>query len=181
MSGYQGDRNWSDRFLPTIRQIVGPLLITPAPLDLDQKEATDLIILTARDMRIACRIRRPGYADRYGHQFTMRSRRHVSGGKTEIQKIVDGFGDWMFYGHAWDHAGPWLKRWMVIDLAVWRQQIKQRLESIDWEERRNRDQETSFVSFDVRSFPAVPPILVASGKFDGQAIYANTGKEVKYA
>ncbi|MEG3637674.1 hypothetical protein [Magnetococcus sp. PR-3] len=166
MSTYQADRKWSDRFLPTIQQIVGPLLMTPAPMELDVNEATDLMVLTARDMRIACRIRRAGYADRYGHEFTMRSRRHDLGGKTEINKIAEGFGDWMFYGHALDEISSTLKRWMVIDLDVWRQQIKANLGTITWEERRNRDQETSIVSFDVRTFPAHPPILIAEGKIE---------------
>jgi hypothetical protein len=44
---------------------------------------TDLLVLDAWAMRTAARVRRPGYADRYPHQFTIRSR-ITSGGETEL-------------------------------------------------------------------------------------------------
>jgi hypothetical protein len=53
----------------------------------------------ARDMRVAARVRRSGYAQRYPHQFTIRSR-VASGAETELSRIVNGKGDWMFYGHS---------------------------------------------------------------------------------
>ena len=49
---------WSDIFLPQIKKIVGPLLLEPASFELDASEATDLVVLKARDMRIGCRVRR---------------------------------------------------------------------------------------------------------------------------
>ena len=173
MKRFEKDKSWSDRFLPTIREIVGPMLLTTAPLELDRIEATDLMILAAKDIRIACRIRRPGYVDKYGHEFTMRSQLHISGGKTEIQKIADGFGTWMFYGHAMTYESHLLRQWMIIDLDVWRGRIKQDLQRCRWGEKRNRDQETSFIWFDARSFPPDPPILVAWGEWNGfrQIIY----------
>jgi len=163
MIRYETDRAWSDRFIPTIREIIGPLLLQTAPLMLDRNEATDLMLLIARDMRIACRIRRPGFVEQFGDQFTMRSQLHRSGRKTEIHKIADGYGDLMFYGHALTPNGPKLKKWMLIDLNAWRYHIKNHLERIDWGERSNKDQETSFVWFDVRTFPSNPYILVAEG------------------
>ena len=54
------DYDWQLRFLPTIRRLVGPLLLVAAPLDLDMAEATDLLVLRARDLRIGCRVRRLG-------------------------------------------------------------------------------------------------------------------------
>ena len=89
---YQSDRSWSDQFLPQVRAIVGPHLLVPAPFELDAKEATDLMVLRARDMTIAVRLRRPGYADKYRYQFTIRSKRD-SGSKTEMAKLLEGWGD----------------------------------------------------------------------------------------
>ncbi len=43
--------------------------------------------------------RRHGYAARYPHQFTIRAKL-PTGAETELSKIVNGHGDWMFYGYA---------------------------------------------------------------------------------
>ncbi len=75
MGDYQPDRSWSDIFIPDIKRIVGPLLLEPASFEIDTKQATDLIILRARDQMIAARVRRPGFWDRYQYQFTIRARR----------------------------------------------------------------------------------------------------------
>jgi hypothetical protein len=88
-ASYGKDRAWSDRYLPAVQRIVGPLLLAPAPFRVDATEATDLMVMTARDMRIACRVRRPGFAGPYGNEFTMRSRRYDSGAVTEIEKAVE--------------------------------------------------------------------------------------------
>ncbi|MEM6277597.1 MAG: hypothetical protein AAF714_11685 [Pseudomonadota bacterium] len=64
---YGANRAWSDQYLPEIRRLVGPHLLKPAPEDLDTKQATDLMLLDARDMRLAARVRRPGYTERYAN------------------------------------------------------------------------------------------------------------------
>lgn len=115
---YANDRAWSDRYLPAVRAIVGPMLLVPAPLERDISEATDLIVLRARDMTIGVRLRRFGYAQRFPGEFTIRSQRD-SGAKTELKKIVDGWGDWLFYGHASKEA-PSIDSWVVVDLHALR-------------------------------------------------------------
>lgn len=158
---YQIDRSWSDQMLAQIKQIVGPFLLEPATFELDTKEATDLFILKARDMRIAARVRRPGYSEQYPYEFTIRSRRD-SGAETELSKIVNGWGDWFFYGHA--TKSNFIDRWWLIDLHAFRAALIQ-YDAMDrpflFVEKRNFDG-TSFVAFDVRTFPNRPPILVAS-------------------
>lgn len=49
-------------------------------------------------MLIAARFRRPSYYPRYAHQFTIRPSLS-SGAETELSKVVNGYGDWTFYGH----------------------------------------------------------------------------------
>jgi hypothetical protein len=159
---YASDRTWSDLYIPALKQIVGPLLLDEAPLEHDMQQATDLIVFTARDMRIGCRVRRPGYAGRYPWQFTLRSRRD-SGATTELTKIIDGWGDWLVYTHAdIDSRAPRLSHWLVLNLNVFRAQMIR-----SWALREHtRTQQipngdgTYFVPYDVRALS--PDLVVAS-------------------
>lgn len=160
---YDINRSWSDRYLPQIKTIVGEQLLKAAPDLLDTKQATDLLMLDAKDMRIAARVRRPGYADRYPYEFTIRSR-IPSGGETELSKIINGAGDWMFYGHA-SASGEGFERWWLIDLRAFRAAlIRRSLEGsgLHWGSKVN-DDGTAFTWFDIRSFPAALVIDASSG------------------
>ena len=159
--GYAEDRRWSDRFLPQIKQIIGPYLLGESLFEMDTKMATDLIILRAKNIDIACRVRRPGYSNKYPNQFTIRSGRD-SGAKTELEKIVNGFGDWMFYGHS-DLNEIFVNIWNLINLASFRAHLirNHNRQSLRMGTKSNGDG-TSFTWFDIDSFPSEPPILVAS-------------------
>ncbi len=154
---YRTDRDWSDRFIPDIKKIVGPLLIEPAPFEVDANQATDLILLRARDMMIAARVRRPGFWDRYQYEFTIRSRRD-SGAVTELSKIINGWGDWMFYGHA-DAAESLVEHWWVIDLHALRAHLILHRDEIRNGDKPNGDG-TYFKWFDLTSFRRKPEILI---------------------
>ena len=52
---YFVNRTWSDRFLPDFKRIVGGHLLETAADFFDLYQATDLMMLDARDMRIAAR------------------------------------------------------------------------------------------------------------------------------
>lgn len=146
--GYEVDRRWSDAFIPAIKKIVGPLLLEESSFEVDTKQAADLVILNARDKTIAARVRRTGYADRYPYEFTIRAKRDT-GAKTELEKIVDGFGDWMFYGHA-DKNGVDVSRWMVIDLSGLRAALIR--QKAPYQKQSNGDG-THFIAFDIRKLP----------------------------
>lgn len=158
---YQTDRTWSDHYIPAIKRIVGPHLLCESPLEVDQGQAADLILLRARDMMIACRMRRPGYAEQYGNQFTIRRSRD-SGATTELRKIIDGFGDWMFYGHAVDESDyDTINPWYLIDLNAFRSHLITR--TVRTHGRgRNPSDGTDFSWFDIPSFGRSPPLLIAS-------------------
>ena len=115
---YSINRHWSDRFIPEICRIVGAHLLEVAPEPLDLHHATDLMSFLGRDLRIAARVRRHGYAGRYPYDFTIRSR-VGSGATTELAKIVNGEGDWLFYGHA-NAAETGFDLWWLIDLRAFR-------------------------------------------------------------
>ncbi len=161
---YATDRQESDLYIPEIKRIVGPYLLVPSPLEVDQKQAADLVVLTGRDVTIACRTRRPGFLERYRNEFTIRSARD-SGAKTELAKIIDGWGDWFFYGHQAHGRQRSFAQWFLIDLSAFRAHL------IKDGYRENRAIRTGKVPngdgtyfrwFDVTSFPADPPLLIAS-------------------
>ena len=162
MNAYSTNRRWSDRFLPEIKNLVGQHLLSAAPDPFDHFEATDLMMLNATDLRIAARVRRPGYAQRYPYQFTLRS--HVpSGAQTELAKVVNGHGDWMFYGHA-DASETGVQSWWLLDLRAFRAALirsSRNGHSISTGVQANPDG-TRFRWFDIRSFPEEPPLVVAS-------------------
>lgn len=158
---------WQKKYEPCVRYTVGPLLLKPAPMELDLKEATDMMVFVARDMRIACRIRRAKYLKPYGWQFTIRSRM-PSGHKTELQKLTEGWGDWMFYGFAADDNVPMLARWFVIDLHHWRAHMIRNTQRKNGgplviTEKQNGDG-SCLTAFDIRSFPDDPPLLVTASE-----------------
>ncbi|MDE9449996.1 hypothetical protein J3R80_05880 [Aliiroseovarius sp. Z3] len=164
MNCYGVNRRWSDRFLPEIKRIVGGHLLREAPDLLDMREATDLLLFDARDTRIAARVRRHGYADRYPHQFTIRAE-SAYGGETELSKIVNGKGDWMFYGHA-NAAGTGLDAWWLLDLNAFRAGLIRQATNgcrILSGDKRNADG-TAFKWFDIRSFPKEPKLVLAQGR-----------------
>lgn len=163
MGTYNEDRAWSDRYIPEMKRIIGPYLLVESPDEIDRKEAADLIILTGRSLTIACRLRRAEYAERYPYDITIRSRR-TNGSKTEFEKIVDGYGDMMFYGFA-ASDGTSIQRWTILDLSALRAYLiregwKSEGRRKPWSERKNTDGSTSFAAFDTRHLP--PHVIVGA-------------------
>lgn len=160
MSLYQVDRSWSDRYIPTIKRLVGPYLLEEAPFEVDTKQATDLIVMKGKDLMIAARVRRPGYYEKYGNQFTIRCKRE-SGAETELAKIANGWADMMFYGFADRLDNTDISHWMLIDLAAWRGHMIRR--SNDYPEcgQTHNGDGTYFMWFNVDSFHPKPKLLIA--------------------
>ena len=156
---YKSDREWSDRYVPEIKKLVAPYLIQTADIEMDRKEATDLMVFKVKDMRLAARIRDEKYAERFGEQFTLRSKRD-NGAQTELDKIQRGWGDWMFYGFG--KPDLTIAPWYLIDLDAFRYHISREgwsRRGIKMEERPNGDG-THFRAFWVFSFPDDPPLLI---------------------
>lgn len=82
----------------------------------DTKQATDMVIHMEHGLTIGVRIRRHMTGKRY-RDFTIRSK-SFGGGKTELDKLREGWGDWYFY--AWeDHTGR-LNEWVLVSLKALR-------------------------------------------------------------
>ncbi|KPJ64899.1 hypothetical protein AMK68_00255 [candidate division KD3-62 bacterium DG_56] len=154
---YLSDREWSDSYIEQIKAIVGPYVLEPSPFEIDTKNAADLMVLQNKSVKVACRLRRPGYERFYG-EFTIRSNR-ASGVKTELAKIVDGWGDWLFYGHIRDE-NELIHPWYLLDLHVFRAALIRQHASIISKTLSNTDGVTCFKAYRIDSFPS--EIVIAS-------------------
>ena len=154
MTGWRADKRWSDRFLPEIKRILGEHLISEPPVEEDMGHNTDLVVLRLDAVRIACRVRRYGYLERYGGEFTVRTGR-PSGAKTELTKIVEGWGQYLFYGFA-DEQESKLSRWVLGDLnafRIWLMRFLSKSQTMPGNENFNGDGSSSFRAFQVNEIP----------------------------
>jgi hypothetical protein len=125
---------------------------------LDQHRATDLVTSLGLHIAVRCRSYQ-GYFEKYGTEFTIRSRRET-GAKTELAKIMEGFGDFMHYGFV---AGFNHKYFRIIDLD----KLRAALGATDLDdvsvELPNRDGETYFRAFDLNRFPKDASVVFKEG------------------
>lgn len=161
MSGWQSDKRWSDRFLPEIKRILGEHLIAEPPIEEDAERNTDLMVLRLDAVRIGCRVRKHGYLRDYGDEFTIRAGR-PSGAKTELTKIIEGWGDYFFYGFS-DADERQLARWFLGDLTALRLYINRYMYSnggaLPGTGRGNADGSSSFRAF---KHGDIPGFVIAS-------------------
>jgi len=155
--GWTDDKRWSDKFLPEIKRILGEHLIGEPPQEEDAERNTDLIVLRMEAVRIGCRVRKHQYASRYGNEFTIREGR-PSGVKTELTKIIEGWGDYFLYGFA-DEQESSLCRWFLGDMKVFRLWFNRHIISgkgeIPGSQKQNTDAASSwFRAFNLDDLPA---------------------------
>lgn len=156
MINWCSDKRWSDQFMAEIQSILGRVFFEVPPLSEDEQRNTDLLVLQMTNVqRVACRIRRDGYREQYGHEFTVRTHR-PAGTKTELEKIQEGWGDFLFYGFGPEQGGP-LTQWTVIDLDVFRANLHRYPLGM----QQNHDGSSSFVAFDLG---LVPEVVKASSR-----------------
>ena len=160
------DKRWSDIFMPEIKAILGMQLLGEAPYEEDALRVTDLIVLCMLPVRVAVRMRKKQYAinTQYLQEFTVRSDR-PSGTKTELLKILSGFGDFLFYGFE-DQEGGRLGKWTLIDLFVFREhytrmQYLSEKNVVPGQSMQNTDRSSSFCVFRYKDFPS--KLIRASG------------------
>lgn len=154
MKAWERDKSASDVYLKEIKQIIGAHLIGEPPVEEDQERNTDLIVLRMDAVRIACRVRTHDYLNKmnYRNEFTVRSSR-PSGCKTELRKVIEGWGDYMFYGFGAADCSR-LVCWNLLDLKVFRSAffdmgLKGRVPS----PISNYDKSSSFIPFAISDFP----------------------------
>ncbi|TWT57225.1 hypothetical protein KOR42_05830 [Thalassoglobus neptunius] len=117
MSKFPTNKQWSDQFIPHIKMCLGFCLSSIADWEEDAKRNTDLFVMRAADVRVGCRVRRMKYISR-NSEFTVRFRAS-NGGKSEFGKILEGWGEHLFYGFGSDET-QLVEQWSLIDLSVFR-------------------------------------------------------------
>lgn len=154
MASYETNRSFSDRFIPQVQRELGSIVIGVASRDDDVNRATDLVVLRYGDTRVAVRIRRNEFLYRYGDEFTIRSA--IPHGKTELQKILEGWGDYLFYGYADKHA-DYLCAWAIARLSVFRSWVASEAiknnGQIPGEVKKNTDGSSDFTAFKWLNLP----------------------------
>lgn len=161
MSGWKTDKRKSDIYLPALKRILGEHLIGEPPVAEDQERNTDLIVLRMEAVRIAARVRENKWVHSNPNDFTIRSKR-PSGVKTELHKIIEGWGDYMIYGFA-EPTGPELAAWHLLDLNVFRLSLATHLINnhgqLPGHLLENKDGSSAFLAFNLNQFP--PQLVVA--------------------
>lgn len=155
-ASWQDDKAKTDKLLPSVKRILGQHLITTAPFEEDAKRNTDLIVLSLNSVRIGLRIRDASYwmKPQYRDEFTIRCSR-PSGTKTELDKIIDGWGDYFFYGFANPRYTD-LLGYMLGNLNVFRSWRSERLARNNVEPGfllPNRDESSEFRVYKIADLP----------------------------
>lgn len=154
-AGWESDKRWSDRFLPELKRILGEHLIGEPPVQEDMERNTDLIVLRMDAVRIACRVRKYAYLRRYPNEFTIRAGR-PSGAKTELTKIVEGWGDFLIYGFS-DAAERDLAAWTLVDLSALRLWVNRHMAThggkLPCSIKPNVDGSSTFAAFSLATAP----------------------------
>lgn len=159
---WQAEKAWSDRFLVDIKRILGEYLIGEPPKEEDAERNTDLMVLRMDAVRIGCRVRRHKYYAAYSGEFTIRAGL-PSGAKTELTKIIEGWGDYFFYGFSnEDQTG--LHAWALADLKAFRLWFNRSLVlnngRVPGQSQGNYDGSSTFIAFRWNELPE--GFLVAS-------------------
>ena len=163
---WRHDADWSRDYLLAVKRILGEYLIAEAPAEEDRQRNTDLIVLNLASVRVACRIRRGCYAATYGDEFTIRTGR-PNGVKTELLKLMEGWGDYLFYGFAHED-GEDLSAWLLGDLRVFRGWLFRRMNEtggkVPGRLRSNTDGSSDFCAFRLDDMP--PGFIVARKRLE---------------
>lgn len=138
----------------------------------DMREATDLkfgVITSGPDkVDVAVRVRRHrAWTTKYREQFTIR-RQTVYGCRTEIHKVMDGYGTFMLYGFESAGGPDRLVQFTVIDLDVFRDCVGRWPDTaVPWDDVPNWDG-TKGAAFNFRDFPTR---LVVCRSDDGRSLF----------
>lgn len=169
VSNWLANKQWSDKFLPEIKMILGLHLIGEPPIEEDCERNTDLIVLRMEAVRIACRIRRYNYFCRYPNDITIRSK-VPSGAKTELTKIIEGWGDYFFYGFS-DEQEQRLIAWRLCNLSAFRlffnRYIVTNKGKVPGAGKANKDGSSDFLAFAAAEIPSFVYATAGFNNFGG--------------
>ena len=105
-------------------------------------------------VRIGCRIRRFKYFEKYQNEFTIRAGR-PSLVKTELTKIIEGWGDYFFYGFSNQQENA-LALWRLCDLNIFRLWFNREIlktKQYPGKKKENKDNSSYFLVFNFNDLP----------------------------
>jgi len=156
-SNYLENRNWSDLFITQLKRELGEAFIDIAPEYKDTQEATDLVVFGIGELCFACRVRRFEYFEKFKDQFTIRLKL-PNYRKSELDKIMEGFGDFYFYGFSNKrNDGSGFIKYIIFDLKIFREwfdYLKRSSRKECWEKRSNINNSPDFLAFKIDCFPS---------------------------
>jgi hypothetical protein len=160
-------KQWSDKFIPTYKQIlathlaIDPDSIRTATHEEDYLEATDLVLPDGRT--VAAKTRRASILSRYPDEFALRCRA-PGGHKSEWAKVRDDKrGDLLLYTYS-DEGETMIQKWRLFDLDVLRVAQRSWFEDAIPDIITIPDQDISLISFNWRQIALkYGRILLAEG------------------
>jgi hypothetical protein len=160
MGDLQFDYDWQRQFTPRMGELIGKQLVIEAPEEEDRRHNTDMLTLRTSDgRRISCRVRRAEQHRWFADEFTIRSYR-PSGQPVELDKTLQGWGDWLFYAFA-VHEGFEFRAWLIGDLNIFRDWHagRTRIDGSKWwhtpgVRRWNHDDSSVLTAYGIESLPS---------------------------
>lgn len=151
MRDWEIDKALTDRAIPKVKSIMGCFLFRAGGVIEDCKQATDIILCEGGDHATAVRLRSDSYRARYGEQFTIRYDR-PSGAMSELQKIMSGYAQWMFYGFIDDSAN--LTAYVILKLNFLRCYLWDQRMALDaFYIGKNTDDSSQFLAIPLADLP----------------------------
>ena len=149
MSSFDKQFSWQAGYIGQVVRLIAPYLITVSRPEVDKNENGDLELAFPRNGTVSVRLRTEKYA-KYAGEVTFRSQSRY-GGKTEITKIIEGHGDYFFYGHVSHGEVIWY--WHLLDLNEVRARFARNNSILRRPQKPNGDG-TYFIPFNVQAdFP----------------------------
>ncbi|MEM3828369.1 MAG: hypothetical protein QXP36_04020 [Conexivisphaerales archaeon] len=112
MTDFQKRRQWSDKYVSQIKQILAQYLFFTNEEE-DIHHNADLLVDASR---IMLRVRQYKFYLNHPFDFTIRTNsKQIS----ELSKILEGFGDYMFYGFTNEDESA-IYKWWIGDMDVFR-------------------------------------------------------------
>jgi len=146
LKGYERDIRLEMKFAEQIKSILGRIFIKQDE-NWDVEKATDFLVLTIEPIRVAVRLRRHQYYEKYKEQITIRWTR-PTGNETEIHKIRKGNVSHLFYGFVNADENE-IIQYIIGDLNVFRES-----EPVPYQLKSNKNPpDSSFAVYMLKQFP----------------------------
>lgn len=115
---FEKNKQWSDQFTPKLMQILGPQVLRVGTPDEDKNECGDLVLRIDQKM-YPIRVRRNSFYNKFYNDFALSENISPITGKTEVDKIVEGYGQYYVYSFT-NIEETDIEYWRIYDLNVFR-------------------------------------------------------------